>query len=105
MLINLSAVTGEGQHGGCGELHARLVSQLGRWLDSKSIAWSWQNEFNGNIHGGPDRYERLAELCSNRQASEDCLRKVVQPTAEEMDLDAIDITPPTTGTWREPELT
>ena len=44
---------------GCGDLHARLVAELGRWLDGKGVRWSWQNEFTGEIHSG---YEGLTEL-------------------------------------------
>lgn len=49
---------------GCGDLHARLVAQLGQWLDAKGVRWEWRNEFTGDVHGGDDRYERLIELCS-----------------------------------------
>jgi hypothetical protein len=48
-----------GPEGGCGDLHARLVAELGRWLDGRGIRWSWQNEFTGEIHQG---YEGLTEL-------------------------------------------
>lgn len=48
-----------GPDGGCGDLHARLVAELGRWLDGKGVRWSWKNEFTGEIHGG---YEGLEEL-------------------------------------------
>lgn len=48
-----------GPEGGCGDLHARLVAELGRWLDGKGIRWSWQNELTGEIHRG---YEGLEEL-------------------------------------------
>lgn len=47
-----------GPEGGCRDLHARLVAELGRWLDDKGIAWSWRNEF-GEVH---QRYDGLAEL-------------------------------------------
>lgn len=50
--------------GGCGDLHARLVAQLGQWLDAKGIRWSWKNEYTGDIHGGADKYERLVDLCT-----------------------------------------
>lgn len=48
-----------GPEGGCGDLHARLVAELGRWLDEAGVRWSWQNEFTGEYHQG---YEGLAEL-------------------------------------------
>lgn len=48
-----------GPEGGCGALHARLVGEFGRWLDSKKVRWSWLNEFTGEVHDG---YGRLPEL-------------------------------------------
>lgn len=49
---------------GCGDLHAALVARLGRWLDARGVRWEWRNEFSGEVHGGVDRYERLADLAS-----------------------------------------
>jgi len=46
---------------GCGDLHARLVAELGQWLDERSVPWLWQNEFTGEIHSG---YQQLIGLCS-----------------------------------------
>lgn len=31
----------------CSSLHARLVTQLGAWLDGRGIAWWWRNEYTG----------------------------------------------------------
>lgn len=59
-----TAYSYQDDEGGCGDLHARLVAQLGTWLDAKGIRWSWKNEFTGDIHGGPDKYERLVDLCT-----------------------------------------
>ncbi|TMC09666.1 MAG: hypothetical protein E6J41_10120 [Chloroflexi bacterium] len=67
------------EQGGCGELHARLVAQLGRHLDSKGIAWSWKNEFSGEVHDGPDQYERLADLCHRDVANQEWFRNIVWP--------------------------
>ena len=51
------------EHGrGCGDLHASYVAQLGQWLDERGVRWSWENEYDGSIHGGEDRYERLTDL-------------------------------------------
>jgi hypothetical protein len=50
---------------GCGDLHALLIGQLGQWLDARGVAWSWQNEFTGDIHGGEDRYHRLIDIASS----------------------------------------
>ncbi|TYK45225.1 hypothetical protein [Actinomadura decatromicini] len=46
---------------GCGDLHASIVADLGRWLDERGVRWLWQNEFTGEIHSG---YERLIDLCT-----------------------------------------
>jgi hypothetical protein len=69
-------------NGGCGDLHARLVAQLGQWLDSKGIAWSCKNEFTGDIHGGPDRYDRLGDLCEDGAAARDWFATSVLPAIE-----------------------
>lgn len=47
---------------GCGDLHARLVAELGMWLDTKGVRWKWKNEFTGEVHEG---YDRLTELGSS----------------------------------------
>ncbi len=49
---------------GCGDLHALLVAELGRWLDDRGVRWEWRNEFTSEVHGDPDRYDRLIDLCS-----------------------------------------
>lgn len=49
---------------GCGDLHAALVAEIGKWLDGRGIRWEWRNEFTSDVHGGDDRYERLVDLCS-----------------------------------------
>ena len=54
-----TAYSYHGADGGCGDLHARIVAELGRWLDSKGITWSWRNEFTGDIHQG---YDGLTDL-------------------------------------------
>lgn len=47
---------------GCGDLHASLVAELGKWLDERGVRWLWENEFTGEVHSG---YERLIDLCSD----------------------------------------
>lgn len=64
---------------GCGDLHASLVAELGKWLDERSIRWSWQNEFTGEIHTGP---ERLIELCSQGFEAAAWFRTSVLPAIE-----------------------
>jgi len=60
--LEVSLDTAYGYHGPegrCGDLHARVVAELGRWLDGKGIRWSWRNEFTSEVHQG---YEGLTEL-------------------------------------------
>jgi hypothetical protein len=66
-------------YGGCGALHARLLFDLGQWLDERGIEWSWRNEFTGEIHGGEDRYRRLSELTEGSQAAMRWFKSVVEP--------------------------
>lgn len=83
--INVDFDTGYGYHdlyGGCGALHARLVFQLGQWLDEREIPWCWQNEFTGEIHGGDDRYRRLADLTTGGQAAMRWFKGTVEPAIE-----------------------
>jgi len=54
-----TAYSYSGPAGGCGDLHARLVAEFGKWLDGKGVRWSWMNEFTGEVHWG---YEGLEEL-------------------------------------------
>lgn len=49
----------QGPEGGCGDLHARYVAELGKWLDDQGIGWEWRNEFTGEVH---QRYDGLTEL-------------------------------------------
>lgn len=35
---------------GCSDLHAWLVTELGRWLDERGKTWQWENEFTGDWH-------------------------------------------------------
>ncbi len=49
---------------GCGDLHAMLVAEVGKWLDERGVRWEWRNEFTGEVHGGDQRYERLIERVS-----------------------------------------
>lgn len=34
----------------CSALHARLVAQLGAWLDERGVTWWWKNEYTGEWH-------------------------------------------------------
>ena len=61
---------------GCGDLHARLVAELGQWLDAKGIRWQWKNEFTGDIF---DRYDGLTELGSGGAEASDWFRNIAAP--------------------------
>jgi hypothetical protein len=43
----------------CSDLHARLVTALGRWLDERGLPWKWRNEYTGEWF---DRYDQLDTL-------------------------------------------
>lgn len=61
---------------GCGDLHARLVAELGAWLDAKGVRWMWKNEFTGEVHEG---YESLIELASGGFEASAWFRTMVAP--------------------------
>jgi hypothetical protein len=45
----------------CSDLHARLITALGQWLDSKGLPWKWQNEYSCEWF---DRFDGLAEFAT-----------------------------------------
>jgi hypothetical protein len=51
---------------GCSDLHARIVTALGQWLDAKGLPWKWQNEYSGEWF---DRYDGLAEFGDAHRAT------------------------------------
>jgi hypothetical protein len=63
----------------CGELHAQIVARLGAWLDSRGVDWSWRNEYTGDVHSGPDRIERLADLAGASDDATEWVRTSVLP--------------------------
>jgi hypothetical protein len=65
-----------GPDGGCGDLHARVVAELGQWLDFKGVAWSWQNEFTGEVH---QRYDGLTDLAGEGAEASAWVRDIVMP--------------------------
>jgi hypothetical protein len=65
---------------GCGDLHASLIADLGRWLDERGVRWSWKNEFTGDVHTG---YDRLIELCSGGFEASAWFRTSVLPAIEQ----------------------
>jgi hypothetical protein len=77
--LNVSLDTAYSYHGpdgGCGDLHARVVAELGHWLDERGIPWSWKNEFTGEIH---ERYAGLTELGGGGAEASDWFRSIVAP--------------------------
>lgn len=66
---------------GCGDLHAHLVAQLGRWLDERDVRWKWRNEFTWDVHAG---YEGLGELGSGGREASAWFRSTVLPVIEGM---------------------
>lgn len=64
--------------GGCGALHARLLFDLGGWLDERGIRWAWRNEFTGDVHVG-DKYEHLNDLVGDGQAAVRWFKGTVEP--------------------------
>lgn len=64
---------------GCGDLHAALVAEIGKWLDQRGIRWEWRNEFTSEVHGGEDRYDRLVDLCSGGFEAAAWFRTTVAP--------------------------
>lgn len=75
---------------GCGDLHATLVAELGKWLDGRGVRWEWRNEFTGEIHGGSDRFERLIDLVSDGFAATAWLQTMVLPAIELGAFDGLD---------------
>ena len=55
--------------GGCGDLHARFVANLGKWLDAKGAPWTWMNEFTGEVHAGTDGLDELGASGAEAQQS------------------------------------
>ena len=50
----------------CSNLHARLVFELGQWLDAKGLPWKWHNEYTGEWF---DRYDGLESFGDFHRAS------------------------------------
>ncbi len=84
--VEVSLDTAYGYHGpegDCGGLHARLLFDLGQWLDEREIGWGWQNEFTGEWHY-EDRYRALTELCSYSGQAMAWFTEIVQPSIESL---------------------
>jgi hypothetical protein len=66
---------------GCGDLHARLLFDLGQWFDERKIGWGWENEFTGEWHY-EDKYKALKELVSGGGQAMTWFVETVQPLIE-----------------------
>lgn len=43
----------------CGDLHAALIRLFGGYLDERGVAFSWENEFTGEVHDGYNNLDGL----------------------------------------------
>lgn len=71
-----TAYSYSGPDGGCGDLHARLVAELGQWLDERGVHWAWRNEFTGEVHQG---YDGLTELGTGGAEASAWFRNIAAP--------------------------
>jgi hypothetical protein len=55
---------------GCGDLHASLVTRLGRWLDDRGVRWKWRDEQTGKVHEGYEALDALGSLIAADSASD-----------------------------------
>ena len=71
-----TAYSYSGPDGGCGDLHARVVAELGQWLDERGARWEWRNEFTGEVHQG---YDSLTDLGTGGAEASDWFRNIAAP--------------------------
>jgi hypothetical protein len=65
----------------CSDLHARIVTALGQWLDAKGLPWKWKNEYSGEWF---DRFDQLDQFGDAHRATgaDDWFRGQVLPLIE-----------------------
>ncbi|TMS00144.1 hypothetical protein [Nonomuraea basaltis] len=63
----------------CGDLHASLVADLGRWLDERGVRWLWYADTLAEVYSG---YEPLTRLCTAGAEAADWFRTSVLPAIE-----------------------
>jgi hypothetical protein len=66
-----------GPHGGgCGDLHAWLIREVGRWLSERGLSWYWYDEFNAEWHPSSDPVTLLGDPERGRLPDTDAARAV-----------------------------
>lgn len=69
----------------CSDLHARLVTALGAWLDARAIDWKWRNEHTGEWFNRDDQLTAFGD--AHRSTGADAwFRGVVQPAIAAMTM-------------------
>jgi hypothetical protein len=68
VLVDFDTTYGYQGDGGesCSDLHARLVTALGQWLDARGVPWKWQNEYTGEWF---DRFDSLDSFGNAHRAN------------------------------------
>ncbi len=74
--------------GGCSQLHALLVSNLGQWLDGRGVRWEWRTEYTGEVFGGDERYTSLTTLLDSGVKAMEWFNDVVLPAIPAIAEDA-----------------
>lgn len=62
----------------CTELHARVIVELGQWLEERGVSFAWENEYSGTIHQGIDE-EGLVKFLGGGDDAMDWFNNTVMP--------------------------
>lgn len=65
----------------CSDLHARLITNLGYFLDQKGLEWQWQNEYTGEWF---ERFDQLDKFGNAHRATgaDNWFRNIALPAIE-----------------------
>ncbi len=63
----------------CTELHARVIAQLGQWLDERGLNWGWYNEYNGKYYS---KYDGLNEFLRGGLGAMDWFQNLALPAIQ-----------------------
>lgn len=66
--------------GGCTELHAMYILDLGQWCDERGLRWAWVNEYTGKMHHGRNG---VSEFLQSGDDAMSWFTNVVVPYIEE----------------------